>query len=107
MIVTPSTSPTLVKRRLTPPKLAKPRWITSSAMPISAATPIAASAFWTLCRPGIGRCDAGDRPHLAGAVAQRHVERLPPGTGVDILAAHVGLGGEAVGDDAPVAAAAG
>jgi hypothetical protein len=38
-------SPTLVKRRLTPPNFAKPVRIVSSAQPISTATPIAASAF--------------------------------------------------------------
>ena len=43
-----------VKRRLTPPNLAKPVRITSSGTPISTATPTAASEFCTLCRPGIG-----------------------------------------------------
>ena len=76
----------------------------SSAMPISSATPIAASAFWTLWRPGIGSSMPLDRAHRRrrgrGSTTSK---RLPPGIGVDILAAHIGLGGEAVGDDAPVA----
>jgi hypothetical protein len=38
-------SPTLVKRRLTPPNFAKPVRIVSSAMPICSATPIADIAF--------------------------------------------------------------
>ena len=42
-------------RRRTPPKRAKPVRITSSEQPISMLTAMAASAFWTLCRPGIGR----------------------------------------------------
>ena len=43
-----------VKRRFTPPNLAKPVWMVASSMPICSATPIAAMAFSTLCRPGIG-----------------------------------------------------
>jgi hypothetical protein len=52
---------------------------------------------------GHGQLDAGDHPDLAGAIAQRDVEAVAAGKGRDIVAAYVGLGGEAVGDDPPVA----
>ena len=55
MMVTPFTSPTLVKRRLTPPKLASASRISSVFMPRWRATATAASAFETLWSPGIGR----------------------------------------------------
>ena len=77
----PSTSPTLVKRRLTPPNLAKPLRIASSVIFSSSATATAASAFWTLCRPGIGSIrsvivrSTPSRPRISAS------KRLPPGTG--------------------------
>ena len=75
-------------------------------MPSSAATPIAASAFWTLWRPGIGSAMPCDRADLAvRGRGSRRRSGCRPGTGIDIVAANVGLGGEAVGDDAPVAQA--
>src|SRR5918993_1497428 len=50
----PCASPVLVKRRLTPAKLASAWRMVSSGRPISCATVIAASAFCTLCWPNIG-----------------------------------------------------
>ena len=55
MIVTPSTSPTFVKRRLTPLKEASASRISAAFMPRCRATATAASAFDTLWSPGIGR----------------------------------------------------
>src|SRR6185437_3317624 len=54
MIHAPSISPTFVKRRFTPWKRSNPAAIFSSGIPSSIAAAIAASAFWTLWRPGIG-----------------------------------------------------
>ena len=50
----PPASPVLVKRRLTPANACSDAVTTSSGSPISLATAMAASAFWTLCWPYIG-----------------------------------------------------
>jgi hypothetical protein len=71
----------LVKRRLTPPNRSKPLAMVSSDMPSSAATPIAASAFETLWRPGIGK----EMSRIVRTLPERSrivtSKRLPPGTG--------------------------
>ena len=92
-----------MKRRLTPPNLAKPvdHVVRNAEL---GATPIAASAFWTLWRPGIGSSMPRDRADLASAVAERRRSGCRPGRR-HIVAAHVGLGGEAIGHDPPVAQA--
>ena len=51
----PPASPTRVKRRFTPLKPASAERIVSSSISISTPTAMAASAFWTLCAPSIGR----------------------------------------------------
>src|SRR3546814_4653170 len=46
---------------------------------------------------------AGDRAACARTIAHRHVETVAARHWRDIVAAHIGLGGKAIGDDAPVA----
>jgi hypothetical protein len=105
MIVAPSTSPTLVKRRLTPSNRSKPARSSSSDAELERDRDRGQRVLdivparhrqWmpSIVRrsPSRSRIDASNR--------------LPPGTGVDIVGAHVGQRGEAVGDDAPVADAA-
>jgi hypothetical protein len=55
----PAPSPVRVKRRLTPLMPASARRIAPGSIPISSATAMAASAFWTLCSPTSGRCRSG------------------------------------------------
>src|SRR3546814_18955171 len=50
---------------------------------------------------------AGDRAACARTIAHRHVETVAARHWRDIVAAHNGLGGKAIGDDAPVAEARG
>jgi hypothetical protein len=70
-------------------------------MPISSATPTAASAFCTLCRPGIGSSIPSIR---RVAIALRmHIEAVAAGDRLHMLAANVGLRRKAIGHDAPIA----
>ncbi len=66
------------------PNAEKPRWIVSSGMPSSSATPIAASAFWTLWRPGIGSSIFSIERLVPSRSRTMHSKRLPPGTGVTL-----------------------
>ena len=76
------------KRRLTPENAASPARMTSSAMPASAATAIAASALSALCWPGIGtdqplrlRAPPLTRaPSSASKSVERPSERTPRST---------------------------
>ena len=99
----PSTSPTRVKRRLTPSNGRSRSMIVASSMPSSIATAIAASAFWTLWRPGIGRYDPLDHPPLAVALRGPSVEPRAAAFDRDIVGANVGQRRESVGHHPPIA----
>ena len=76
----------------------------ASGTPSSRATAMAASAFWTLCSPGMGSDKIRERGFRARApVAEHGVEMRRAFGKADIGGAHIGLRAEAVGDDAPVA----
>ena len=93
MIVAPSISPTLVKRRLTPPNLAKPRWIDRVGDAELGGDPdrgervldvVAARHRQLDVRRCVRTSPARSRIDDVEAVAARHR--------ADIVAAHVGLG---------------
>ena len=105
MMMMPSTSPTLVKRRLTPWKLAKPcgdhlvgdahlRRHADRGQRVLDIVPAGHRQV---------RCPRSCAPRHGGRGSTRRT--VAAGHRHDILAAHVGLGGEAVGDDPPVAQA--
>ena len=103
----PFHSPTLVKRRLTPAKLASALRIVASLTPSSRATVMAASAFCTLCSPGIGRRMPSMRVSRArAAVGEHHVEMRRAFGEADIDRADIGLRREAIGDEAAIRDAA-
>ena len=72
MMVTPFQTPTLVKRRLTPPKAASAALIAVGGIPRCRATAIAASAFETLWSPVIGSVTPSiARPSAFSATSNR------------------------------------
>ncbi len=99
MMVTPPTSPTLVKRRLTPPKPASAARISSFFMPRWRATATAASALETLWSPGIGRV----QPSITWPSACSAMSKCAtPALVAQVDRPHIGLRVEAEGHDPPV-----
>jgi len=101
--VTPLVSPVLVKRRLTPPKPAIALRIMSSDRPSSCPTAMAAVALSALCRPGIGKLNAGDFMRRIGlAVAEYDLEIRAAAHRCQVDQPRIGLRILAIGDDAAI-----
>jgi hypothetical protein len=86
MIAAPSTSPTLVKRRLTPAKFLNPPASTWSSKPNSSQTASAASAFSTLCLPGMGTNMPAIVRRSPSLPSTETSNRLPPFSGTTLSA---------------------
>ena len=106
MTIAPSTSPILVKRRLTPSNFSNPAMMASSPSPSSQRDGDGGKRILDIVPPGDRDVDAFDHPPLAVAIEDRDIETAAARHRRDIVGADVGERGESIGDDAPVADAA-
>ena len=103
MMIAPSASPTLVKRRLTPSNFSKPG---NDCLVANAELDRDCDRGQRILDvvPARDRhMDRSNGPPFALAIEDQRVEAAAAGTGGDIVGADIGKRGKAVGDDAPVA----